>query len=134
MKQEPQRQSNIRIWVSDDQESIHDDYRKIVGPRRVTTADLDAAVAELFDEEPAPDNAMGFELDSAFQGEDGYRMVQQALDEGRPYAMAFVDIRMPPGWDGIETVQRTWEIDTEILIVLCSAYSDYSWGQMVEKR
>ena len=60
-------------------------------------------------------------------------MVQQALDEGRPYAMAFVDIRMPPGWDGIETVRKIWEIDSEILIVICSAYSDYSWEQMVRQ-
>jgi diguanylate cyclase (GGDEF)-like protein len=128
-------QRNVRILVIDDQENIHDDYRKIVGPRETRTAALDAAAAEFFGEEPAaaqePD--LGFELDSAFQGEDGYRMVQHAIEQGRPYAMAFVDIRMPPGWDGVETVQRIWEIDTEILIVLCSAHSDYSWEQMVEK-
>lgn len=40
---------------------------------------------------------------------------------------------MPPGWDGIETVSRIWEIDPEILVVLCSAYSDYTWEQMVHR-
>ena len=47
--------------------------------------------------------------------------------------MAFVDIRMPPGWDGVETVCRIWEVDPEILVVICSAYSDYSWEEMVRK-
>ncbi len=58
-------------------------------------------------------------------------MVEKSLAEGRPYAVAFVDIRMPPGWDGIQTVREIWSIDPEILIVLCSAYSDYSWDDIV---
>ena len=57
-------------------------------------------------------------------------MVKKALEEGRPYAMAFVDIRMPPGWDGVETTLKIWEIDSEIQIVICTAYSDYSWEEM----
>jgi diguanylate cyclase (GGDEF)-like protein len=135
MNQHRPYQRDLRILIIDDQENIHEDYRKIVGRRKAKNAELDAVAADLFGEATAPETgaAVGFELDSAFQGEEGYRMVQQALDDGRPYAMAFVDIRMPPGWDGIETVQRIWEIDSEILIVLCSAHSDYSWEQMVEK-
>ena len=75
----------------------------------------------------------GFELDSAFQGEEGFDRVKQSLEEGRPYAMAFIDIRMPPGWDGVQTVRKIWEVDPEILIVICSAYSDYSWEEMVSE-
>ena len=60
-------------------------------------------------------------------------LVQKALAIGRPYAMAFVDIRMPPGWDGVETSRKIWELDPEIQIVLCTAYSDYSWDEMFEK-
>ena len=60
-------------------------------------------------------------------------MVQHALAAGRPYAMAFMDVRMPPGWDGIETTARIWEIDPEMQIVLCTAFSDYSWDQMSAK-
>ncbi len=128
-------QRSPRILVIDDQENIHEDYRKIIGRHRAGVDELDAAALSLFDREPldgeTPDE--GFDLDCAFQGEQGRQMVQQALDEGRPYAMAFVDIRMPPGWDGIETVRKIWEIDSEILIVICSAYSDYSWEQMVRQ-
>jgi DNA-binding LytR/AlgR family response regulator len=74
-----------------------------------------------------------YEVDSAFQGRDAVTLVEKALSEGRPYAMAFVDIRMPPGWDGIRTVRQIWAIDPEILIVLCSAYSDYAWEDIVRE-
>jgi signal transduction histidine kinase/PleD family two-component response regulator/HPt (histidine-containing phosphotransfer) domain-containing protein len=74
-----------------------------------------------------------FEVDSAYQGQEGALMVQKAFETGRPYAVAFVDIRMPPGWDGVETAQKAWAIDPDLQIVLCTAYSDYSWDEMVEK-
>jgi two-component system cell cycle response regulator len=125
-----------RILVIDDQESIHEDYCKIIGPPRVQSLAINQAAAMLFGEAQSlapPDDLPGFEIDSAYQGEEGLRRVEQALHEGRPYSLAFVDLRMPPGWDGIETVTRIWEIDPEILVVLCSAYSDYSWEEMVRR-
>jgi two-component system cell cycle sensor histidine kinase/response regulator CckA len=72
-------------------------------------------------------------LDSAYQGQEALEKVKQALAEGRPYAMAFVDVRMPPGWDGIETIARIWEVDPELQVVVCTAYSDYSWEEMRAK-
>jgi two-component system sensor histidine kinase/response regulator len=60
-------------------------------------------------------------------------MVQRALAEGRPYAMAFMDVRMPPGWDGIETTARIWAVDPDLQIVICTAYSDYSWGETIAR-
>ena len=47
--------------------------------------------------------------------------------------MAFVDVRMPPGWDGVETIARIWEVYPELQIVVCTAYSDYSWEEMRAK-
>jgi len=60
-------------------------------------------------------------------------MVEQAANEGRPYALAFVDVRMPPGWDGIETVAHIWQKFPELPVVICTAYSDYSWSEMISK-
>jgi PAS domain S-box-containing protein len=40
---------------------------------------------------------------------------------------------MPPGWDGIETIARIWEVDPELQIVVCTAYADYSWEEMRAK-
>ncbi len=57
-------------------------------------------------------------------------MVQKALAENDPYALAFVDIRMPPGWDGVETLERLWECSPDIQAVICTAYSDYSWDDI----
>ena len=59
-------------------------------------------------------------------------MVQQAAQQGRPYALAFVDVRMPPGWDGVETIGHIWRRCPELQVVLCTAYSDYSWEDIIK--
>lgn len=121
------------ILIIDDQSAIHEDYRKILGKQAATSSTaLGKAAADLFGDDPSTlVDWEGFELHSAFQGQEGFELVKRSIAQRRPYAMAFVDIRMPPGWDGIETVRRIWEVDPEILIVICSAYSDYSWQEMV---
>jgi PAS domain S-box-containing protein len=122
---------NRRVLVIDDNHAIHDDFRKILSPR--SAAALDATEAALFGSSaPAIEQAQ-FEVDSAYQGQEGVLLVQKALAAGRPYAMAFVDVRMPPGWDGVETTQKIWELDPNLQVVLCTAYSDYSWEEMLEK-
>src|SRR5579864_4497720 len=92
---------NRRILVVDDNEAIHKDFRKIFGTNSPTGAALEAAEALLFGEQSSA-NGTGYEVDSAFQGKEGLEMVVKAAKEGRPYPLAFVDVRMPPGWDGIE--------------------------------
>jgi PAS domain S-box-containing protein len=72
-------------------------------------------------------------MDSAYQGQEGLALLEQAQKEGRPYWMAFVDVRMPPGWDGVETISRLWEAAPDLQAVICTAYSDYSWGSMTSR-
>jgi PAS domain S-box-containing protein len=122
---------NRRILIVDDNTSIHADFRNILCPDHSDEAAANAMEAVLFEEEK-PDE-MSFELDSAYQGQEGFEMVKRALAENRPYALAFVDVRMPPGWDGIETIARIWEVDPELQIVVCTAYADYSWEEMRAK-
>ncbi len=124
---------NRRILVIDDNPAIHDDIRKILCADENLDNSLIDAKAALFDETPAPTTQSNFELDSAFQGQEGLEMVQKALEADRPYAMAFVDIRMPPGWDGVETVTRIWRMHPQLQVVICTAYSDYSWEQMMQQ-
>ncbi|HEY5232490.1 MAG TPA: PAS domain-containing protein [Verrucomicrobiae bacterium] len=126
-------EKNRRILIIDDNRAIHDDFRKILSPVTAAAAALDVAESELFGEQENAVKKGNYEIDSAYQGQDGVVMVKRALDEGRPYAMAFVDIRMPPGMDGVETTQKIWAVDPEVQIVLCTAYSDYSWDEMFEK-
>jgi CheY-like chemotaxis protein len=71
-------------------------------------------------------------VDSAFQGQEALEMVKRSLEAGRPYAMAFMDIRMPPGWDGVQTTMRIWEIHPDLQTVICIAYSDYSWDEITK--
>ncbi len=130
---DPSLERNQRILIIDDNTAIHDDVRKILGAPSREDADFDSEAAELFGLEPESVTSAAFEIDSAFQGQEGLAKVQHALDEGRPYAMAFVDVRMPPGWDGIETISRIWKTYPELQVVICTAYSDYSWEDMIRK-
>jgi signal transduction histidine kinase/chemotaxis response regulator CheB/HPt (histidine-containing phosphotransfer) domain-containing protein len=117
--------------VVDDNEAIHKDFRKIFGTGSKTGAALEAAETLLFGEESSS-NGAGFEVDSAFQGQEGLEMVRKAVAAGRPYPLAFIDVRMPPGWDGIETVSRIWKEYPDLQVVICTAYSDYSWDDMLK--
>jgi two-component system, NtrC family, sensor kinase len=123
-------QPNRRILLIDDTPAIHEDFRKILGQPQNT--DFDAAEAALFGLAPRPP-AVEFELDSAYQGEPGVAMAAQALAAGRPYAMAFVDMRMPPGCDGVETIERLWRADALLQVVVCTAYSDYAWDTLLAR-
>ncbi|MCU1277445.1 MAG: hypothetical protein JWM53_991 [bacterium] len=122
---------NRRILIVDDNRAIHDDFRKILG-RRTQEAHIDAMEADLFGEAPTV-TPQRYDLDSAYQGQEALAQVQSLAARGERYALAFVDMRMPPGWDGAETVARIWKIDPEVQIVICTAYSDYSWEQILER-
>ena len=120
-----------RVLIIDDTAAIHDDFRKIL--TKIETFALDEARTALFGVSSAPINQVNFVLDSAYQGQEGLALVERALKDGQPYTLAFVDIRMPPGWDGIETIARLWAVDPDLQVVICTAYSDYSWDQMADR-
>lgn len=122
--------ANRRILVVDDSPEIQNDFRSILAAAPASTAQLDAE-AELILGVSAPiESNCEFEIDSALQGEEALEMVRQACEGGRPYAMVFMDMRMPPGWDGLTTISRIWELDGAIQTVICTAYSDRSWTEI----
>lgn len=123
---------NRRILLIDDTPAIHDDFRKILLPPIDESPDLDLMEAALFGT-AVKTQIQPFELDSAYQGQEGLAMVCQSLKVNRPYALAFVDMRMPQGWDGAETIEHLWEQDPRLQIVVCTAYSDYSWEELLER-
>ncbi len=124
---------NRRILIIDDNQEIHGDFRKVIGAGPDAAGALAAAELALLGEQSPYGTSPGYEIDSAFQGQEGVAKIQQALDEGRPYAMAFVDMRMPPGWDGLETIEHLWAIDPDVQVVICSAHSDYDWTDVVAR-
>ncbi len=126
-------QENRRILLVDDTKEIHQDFRKILCPEQNHPA-LDAMEADLFGEDSSkPLQNKTFEVSSAYQGEEALQRVQQACNAKQPFAMAFVDVRMPPGWDGIETLAKLWEVDPNLQAVICTAFSDYSWEETFAK-
>jgi CheY-like chemotaxis protein len=126
-------QPGNRILIIDDNASIHEDFRKILGPEKDQNVKLDLVKARMLGEDTAVSLRSGFVIDSAFQGQEGLAMARRAAEEGNPYALAFVDVRMPPGWDGVETIGQLWKCCPELQIVVCSAYSDYSWEEMIHQ-
>ncbi len=129
----PVATGNHRILVIDDNPEIHADFRKVLGPTTSASGALDNVMAEFFGPKATGEAQSDFQLDSAYQGKEGLELVVRSIAEGRPYAMAFVDVRMPPGWDGVETITRIWAIDASIQVVICTAYSDYSWQDIISK-
>jgi diguanylate cyclase len=121
-----------RLLMIDDNPAIHEDYRKILLAGGDDTQ-ISAAEAALFGEPQLTVSRPTFDVDSAMQGQDGVELARRALTEGRPYSVAFVDMRMPPGWDGLETIENLWRVDPEIQIVVCSAYSDYDWMELLAR-
>jgi CheY-like chemotaxis protein len=131
------RANKRRLLVIDDSEAIHMDFQRIIRlEQRTPRGDIELLEEALFGAPPArgnPSDELEFELDSAFQGQEGLTRVRQALEAGTPYSLIFLDYRMPPGWNGAETLRRLRQVAPSLRVVLCSAYSDYSWEAMVQE-
>ncbi|MEN2393458.1 putative bifunctional diguanylate cyclase/phosphodiesterase [Pseudomonas halotolerans] len=123
--------ANRRILVVDDTPAIHSDFRKILSPGAGSDNSLDDTESLLFGTPQV--SRLQFQIDSAYQGEEALELVKRAQAEGQPYALVFADMRMPPGWDGLQTIERLWEADPRLQIALCTAFSDYSWETMSER-
>lgn len=121
---------NRRILLIDDTPSIHDDFRKILMPTVETNQALDDLESALFGDTDKPE-VQAFELHSAYGGEEGLQLLSAAMADKRPYALAFVDMRMPQGWDGAKTIEELWKVDPGLQVVVCTAYTDYSWDDLL---
>ncbi|MBV8805014.1 MAG: EAL domain-containing protein [Sinobacteraceae bacterium] len=122
-----------RILIVDDNRAIHEDYRKILA-----FSESDSALTDLerkwYGEAGGPRAAaLEFRVDSAYDGQEALRLVEQASAEQFPYCVAFVDMRMPRGWDGPQTVQCLWAADPRLQVVICSSNSDYNWKEITER-
>ena len=130
-----------RILIADDNKDIHEDIKYILDSSSEDIDDYQETrllKEELFGESSIPDKTetkidVKYRVDDAFQGEEAVKMVQTALGTGDPYSLIFMDVRMPPGIDGIEAIEQIWEIDPNVEVVICTAYSDYSWDKIILK-
>ena len=130
------RYANTRVLIVDDQPEIHDDFTEMLRPQHVPMAEvseLGAAFAAPGDVEPEP-FLPSFELLHASTGEEVYDIIRRGQEWEQPVAVAYIDIRMPPGIDGIETIRRVRRIDRDVEIVIITAYTDRSLPEIVQDR
>jgi diguanylate cyclase (GGDEF)-like protein len=120
--------ANNRVLVIDDCLDIHEDFKSILASKSTTSSVLDSFEKNLLGsaQTAAPSQAAGFELVHAYQGEEGVRMLAEANASGLPFVAVFVDMRMPPGWDGLKTIREIRRQDKETSLVVCTAYSDHA--------
>jgi signal transduction histidine kinase len=128
-----EEQTAHRILVIDDNPSIHKDFETILLDEE-NSSTLNSLRSQVFGDNTSTSVIKSvYQLDFASQGKEGYEKIKQACSEGRPYELVFVDMRMPPGWDGLQTIEHIWEIDQNVQTVICTAYSDYSWEEIIER-
>ena len=125
---------NTRILIVDDDRDIWKAYQMVLTPEEESTGVHLKQLDQLLEKggEKIPENGHDFALSFAAQGQDAYKMALGALEENKPFSLAFVDVRMPPGWDGMETAAKLHQIDPDLEIVIVTAYSDRSCDEIVK--
>ncbi len=123
---------NARILIVDDNVDIHSDFREILLVSEAKSEKFAEAREAIFGKTLAT-TGPAFEIDSAYNGHSALEKILNAVSNGCPYAMAFVDMRMEAQWDGLDTIENLWRVQPDLQVAICTAYSDYSWGQIIER-
>ena len=122
--------ANPRVLIVDDERDIHEDFEDMLGPRAASASE---GLASVFVAEERSERRFDFDLLHAMSGDEAVAMVAAERRRRRPISVAYVDVRMPPGIDGVETAQRIREIDREIEVVIMSAYADQPLSAVVHE-
>ena len=117
---------HIRVLIADDDEHILQAYREAFSDTESTQEmrALDALAAELFEPEEAADDEPHFDVVACSQGDDAISLAKKATDEGNPFDVVILDVRMPPGIDGVEAGSEIRKMDPDCEIVFVTGYSD----------
>ena len=119
---------NARVLIVDDEKDIHSDFEDMLRPSATPVTD---ELAEAFLQEPASEQPYRYDLLHALSGEEAYHQVAAGRRRKQPIPVAYIDIRMPPGIDGVETIRRIRKIDRAIEIVIMTAYTDKPLPEIV---
>ncbi|PCI28324.1 MAG: hypothetical protein COB67_06650 [SAR324 cluster bacterium] len=111
---------NWRILVIDDEQNIRSAFIALLSPPKQSWQALGNKlfeVPDIWEETP-------LDVITSSQGQEGLQLVETACDQDHPFFLIFIDMRMPPGWDGLKTAQEILKIDPDVNIVLITAYAD----------
>jgi len=124
-----------KVLVVDDNDAVLATFRKVLSREDDgARARLDMLEQQLFGgSDGSPTRQVGYELELLQDGEAACRRAEALLADACQFAVAFIDMRMPGGWDGLTTIEALWRIDPDIQMVICSAYSDYGWDEIIER-
>ncbi len=115
---------NTRVLIVDDQGEIHVDFQEMLGSKKNLLSDSLADAFTPVDSKSAAPYPPSFELSHVSNGDKACQIVKAAKESNRPFAVAYIDIMMPPGIDGIETIRRIREFEPDLEIVIMTAYTD----------
>ena len=125
-----------RILIVDDQQHIHDTFDRVFSKSKP----VDDALSSFEDRflgggepEKASSHESEYSLTHAHSGEQGLQLVEASIQNNARYAVAFVDMRMPNGMDGLETIEKLWAVDPDLQVVVCTAHSDHAWETVLER-
>ena len=129
---EPNEHWNYRVLIVDDEAGIHSDFKDMLNPTRARAL-TDQFAETLLDEgsENKTSFLPNFELVHAVSGEKAYDIIRVGKESNRPIAVAYIDVRMPPGIDGVEAIRRIRQIEKDIELVIMTAYTDKPLPEIV---
>jgi predicted signal transduction protein with EAL and GGDEF domain len=126
-------QTTIRVLVVDDEPGVRDAYRQVLAESDVSqeVEGFRELRSKLFSRN-APERSRAkarphsttFEPVFCDQAQAAVAAVKEALAHSQPFAVVFLDMRMPPGPDGVWAAAQIRELDPAVEIVICTAYSD----------
>ena len=125
---------NRRILLVDDEPKIVEELEKVLSPADKDNSELNELQNRLFGASSKARKASAvYDVCSCHQGEEAIEKVQLALQQQQPFAVAFIDIRMPPGIDGVSTAEKIRELDPNIQIVMMTGYSDFDISEIAHR-
>lgn len=135
MNVQQENDKSIRILIADDDEQILACYREAFSELDMTdnVRTLGALDVELFNADEYVEDTPTFDLVSCTQGDEAIVLARRAASRGEPFDVVILDVRMPPGMDGVEVGSQIRAIDHEVEIIFVTGYSDVERDEL-ERR
>ncbi len=118
------------ILVADDDPHVLETYRQVLGDDSSSATDQLLGDFSILTEEEERPEVEGFDLQTVSSGEAAVTAVARALEQEQPFFLALLDVRMPPGIDGVEAAAQIRQLDPRIYIAIVTAYSDHDLGEI----
>lgn len=104
-----------------DQSTLKNGQNSHVGPARILVMDDERCIRDVASKVL---NRAGHETFCAETGDQAIEMFDSAIINSEPYHLVILDLTVPKGMGGLETIKRLIELDPEVKAIVCSGYSN----------